>query len=109
MAWINTNMSLYCFISLYLPLSCYFWPNLLFLCVTQKGKEAIGSCIRFIQKLSEKNERVKSWLAKNKAVANEILEHHQKLIQAEKEKEREQNAASSSRSLIPAHFLVKHK
>jgi CCR4-NOT transcriptional regulation complex NOT5 subunit len=70
------------------------------------GKEAVGACIKFIQKLSEKNDKVKAWLVKNKAVSNEIVEQQQRLIQAEKEKDKEQAASGGSRS-ITAAFLSK--
>ncbi len=58
----------------------------------------MGACIKFIQKLSEKNDKVKAWLAKNKTISNEIVEHHQRLIQAEKEKEAAASGAGGSRS-----------
>lgn len=65
----------------------------------------MGSCIKFIQKLSDRNDKVKAWLVKNKTISNEIVEHHQKLIQAEEKKEKEANAGQ--RSLTAAFGLGK--
>ncbi|ELR15597.1 ubiquitin domain containing protein [Acanthamoeba castellanii str. Neff] len=62
------------------------------------NKETVGACIKFIQKLSEKNDKVKAWLVKNKTISNEIVEHHQRLIQAEKEKEAAASGTGGSRS-----------
>jgi hypothetical protein len=72
------------------------------------GKEAVGACIKFIQKLAEKNDKVKAWLGKNKTISNEIVEHHQRLIQAEKEKEAAASGGSGgSRSITSAFSLGK--
>lgn len=70
------------------------------------GKEALGACIKFIQKLSDRNDKVKAWLVKNKTISNEIVEHHQRLVLAEEKKEKEANSGGS-RSLTSAFGLGK--
>jgi len=70
------------------------------------NKDAMSAAIKFIHKLYEKQDKVKAFVSKNKTLSNEILDNYQRLVQAEKEREKEANSAT--RSSFASAFKIHH-
>jgi hypothetical protein len=66
----------------------------------------MSAAIKFIHKLYEKQDKVKAFVSKNKTLSNEILDNYQRLVQAEKEREKEANSAT--RSSFASAFKIHH-